>query len=397
MPRSPKAQDIKANKRLSPTNSSKHIANINPNPQNRPLMLEQRNPEPRREPVNNSPRNHRVIYRKPPVIRQRRSTNKLLVGAAILISAISGAFLAAAYPTKPYQQGELSPRAAAVFNDESFVNSTLLIPSLTRPVNILVLGMSVLPPDVNQSDSQTREKGYLAQQHSVDSLSDTMLLVRFNPETKGITIVSIPRDTRVTIANRTQKINAANKIGGRALAAEEVTELLDNQVKIDRFARINVLAVGKIVDALGGLTINVPKDLKYTDESQHLYINLKKGEQRLNGEQVMQFLRFRSDANADIGRVERQQTVIRALIQQSINPLKIAAIPHALSAVKPDIDTNLTVEELTGLVMFAAQVDRSNVEGIVLPGAPNGTGRRSVSYWLPDSDRIQEMVEKYFN
>ncbi|AFZ11714.1 transcriptional attenuator, LytR family [Crinalium epipsammum PCC 9333] len=396
MSRSPKVRDIKANKRPLPKNSSKHIANINSNPPNRPLML-QRSPQPRREPVNNSPSHPRVIHRKPQVIRQRRSTNKLLVGAAILISAISGAFLAAAYPTKPYQQGELSPRAAAVFNDESFINSTLLLPSLTRPVNILVLGMSVLPADVNQPNSQTREKGYLAQQHSVDGLSDTMLLVRFNPETKGITIVSIPRDTRVTIGNITQKINAANKIGGRALAAEEVTELLDNQVKIDRFARINVLAVGKIVDALGGLIINVPKDMKYTDESQHLYINLKKGEQRLNGDQVMQFLRFRSDANADIGRVERQQTVIRALIKQSVNPLKLAAIPYALSAVKPDIDTNLTVEELAGLVTFAAQVDRSNVKGIVLPGAPNGTGRRAVSYWLPNRSQISEMVKQYFN
>ncbi len=360
-------------------------------------MLEQRSPQPRRQPANSSNTSPRIIRKKAPVIKQRRKSNsKLLVGAAIFISAISGAFLAASFPNKPFEQQQLSPPEAAVFNQNSFAISTLLIPSLTRPVNILVLGMSVLPPDVN-TGSETRNLGYLPQVHSVDGLSDTMLLVRFNPETKKLTLLSIPRDTRVFIENHgIQKINAANKIGGLALAATEVSELLKG-VQIDRYARINVLAVGKLVDALGGLTINVPKDLKYTDESQHLYINLKKGEQHLNGDKVMQFLRFRHDANGDIGRVERQQTVIHALIKQALNPLRLAALPHALSAMKSDIDTNMSVEELSGLALFAAQIDRSNVKGLVLPGAPNGNGRRSISYWLPNRRQISEMVEQYFN
>jgi LCP family protein required for cell wall assembly len=291
---------------------------------------------------------------------------------------------------------QLSREETATFEGESFVSSRLSLPSVTRPVNILILGMSVLPPDVKNSSPGTQSLGYLPQVHSVDGLSDTMLLVRFNPKTNGMTLLSIPRDTRVVMEKYgVQKINAANVHGGPVLAASEVSKLLGN-VEISRYARINVLAVGKLVDALGGLTIDVPKDMKYTDESQHLYINLKKGEQLLNGDQVMQFLRFRHDASGDIGRVQRQQLVIRAVIQQAINPLKIAAIPQVVEAIKSDVDSNLNVEELMALLLFATRVDRSQVQSVVLPGNTNGNGRRSVSYWLPDRDRINQMMATYF-
>ena len=358
-------------------------------------MLQQNSPQHRRKFSENLPTQVVTTPMATPK-KPRRSKLKWVLGTGIFMLATASAFFVASFPTKPLQQHQLSAEEATVFKNDSFVTNRFVIPSLSRPVNILVLGMSVLPQDVQNPSQEKQSLGYFPQVSSVEGLSDTILLLRFNPQTKQMTMLSIPRDTRVVMGRYgVQKINAANVHGGPALAASEVSQVLQG-VEIDRYARINVLGVGKVVDALGGLTINVPKDMKYTDESQHLYINLKKGEQHLNGDQVMGFLRFRNDPAGDIGRVERQQIVIRALMKEALNPLKIAALPQLLTAIQSDVDTNLSVEELTALGGFATQVDRSQVEGLTLPGAPNGNGRRYTSYWLPDRRGIRQMVATYF-
>jgi cell division protein FtsZ len=84
-----------------------------------------------------------------------------------------------------------------------------------------------------------------------------------------------------------------------------------------------VQAIEKLVDALGGVTVYVPKDMKYQDDSQHLYINLKEGKQHLDGDKTLQLLRFRKDNLGDIGRIQRQQMVTRALVEQALKPLSI--------------------------------------------------------------------------
>jgi LCP family protein required for cell wall assembly len=89
------------------------------------------------------------------------------------------------------------------------------------------------------------------------------------------------------------------------LSAKAVSNLLDG-VGIDRYVRVNVVGFGKLIDTLGGITFYVPKDMKYKDDTQHLYVNLKAGEQHLNGDQAMQILRFRHD-ELGISVVQRQQ------------------------------------------------------------------------------------------
>ncbi|HEY9606747.1 MAG TPA: LCP family protein, partial [Allocoleopsis sp.] len=279
---------------------------------------------------------------------------------------------------------------------QRLVSNSLGVPEITRPVNVLVLGMSVLADDLDKSSAAIGNPGYQPEMHSVEGLSDTMLLLRFDPNAHKLTVLSIPRDTRVVIEQHgIQKINAANVLGGSSLAAQEVSQLL-NGVAIDRYVRVNVLAVGQIVDAIGGLTVYIPYDMKYKDDSQHLYINLKRGKQHLNGNQTMQLLRFRHDANGDIGRIQRQQMVMRALMAQALNPTTLAKIPQLLETVKSDIDSNMSVEEILALVGFTAGTDRHQVLGLMVPGRPNGTGRGEISYWLPDKERIGVMMAKYF-
>jgi LCP family protein required for cell wall assembly len=314
-----------------------------------------------------------------------------------MVSATAGALLAVSLSSTPLMQTKLTPEQAAVFDSDRIAGTGLQFSELTRPVNILVMGMSVLPPDVKNPPAEALNKRYLPQINSFDGLSDVMLLIRFDPQNKKLAMLSIPRDTRTEIEGfGMKKINSANAEGGPALSAKSVSNLLGG-VGIDRYVRINVLGVAKLIDALGGVTVHVPKDMKYQDDSQHLYINLKAGKQHLKGEQALQLLRYRHDEYGDIGRIQRQQMVIRSLIEQTLNPATAAKLPQILNVVQENIDTNLTVEELVALVGFGVRTNRSNMQMLMLPGQFSEKGQYNASYWLPDKDRIARMMGQHFD
>ncbi|NEP61749.1 MAG: LCP family protein [Symploca sp. SIO2G7] len=317
-------------------------------------------------------------------------------GGVAMLSATAGALLAVSLSSTPLLQSQLSPEEAAIFGGgKSISRGTLRLPELTRPVNILVLGTKVLTSDLDLEPID--DSGYEPLVNSFEGLSDTMLLVRFDPEQEKLAVLSIPRDTRAYVEGHgITKINAANYHGGPALTAKAVSELL-NGVGVDRYIRVNVQGIEKLVDALGGVTVYVPKDLKYKDDTQHLYIDLKEGRQHLNGEQAVQFLRFRHDEYGDVGRIQRQQTLMRALIEQTLSPATVGRLPKILSVIQSHIDTNLSVEELVALMGFGSQTERSNVQMLLLPGDFNGTGQQEVSYWLPSRRRIKQIMAKHFD
>lgn len=317
-----------------------------------------------------------------------------LAGVAML-SATAGALLAVSLSTTPLQQHELSPEEAAVFSQGDLAKISMKLPELTRPVNILVLGVKVLTTDLE--DYPVDNLGYHALVNSFKGLTDTMLLLRFDPSSGKLMLLSIPRDTRTYVEGRDEtKINEANYYGGPALAAKSVSELLGG-VGIDRYVRINVQGVEKLVDALGGIEVYVPRDMKYIDESQHLYINLKAGKQRLNGDQALQFLRYRYDDLGDIGRIQRQQLLMRAFSEQVLNLGTLSKLPKVLSVVQSHIDTNLSIEELVALVGFAAQKSRKDVQMLMLPGEFSDPKEYKASYWLPDRSAIETMMAQHFN
>ena len=333
--------------------------------------------------------------------KRRRIPRLLGIGIALAavasVSGVAGALMAVSLSAAPLQQQQLSAEDAEVFNQETAILSggNLRLPRLTRPVNILVLGVKVLTTDVDEVPPELQGLGYHALVNSFDGLSDSMLLLRFNPQTEQLVVLSLPRDTRTYVRGRLTKLNEANRDGGPALTAESVSDLLGG-VAIDRYVRINVQGVEKLIDALGGVTVNVPEDMKYQDDSQHLYINLKAGEQALNGDQALQFLRFRYDAHGDIGRIQRQQTFMRALTEQALNPATITRLPKILSVIQSNVDTNLSVEELLSLMGYGAQINRSNVQMLMLPGTFSRPQDFSLSYWLPNYGDIDGMVDQYF-
>ncbi len=312
-----------------------------------------------------------------------------------MISATAGALLAVSLSTTPLLQQKLTPEEAAVFSKSQMATTNMKLPELTRPVNILVMGVKVLTSDVE--DNPHPQLGYHALVDSFKGLSDTMLLIRFDPANQKLKVLSIPRDTRTYVEGRGMtKINDANYYGGPALSAKATSELLGG-VGIDRYVRVNVQGVEKLVDAMGGVKIYVPKDMKYQDDSQHLYINLKQGEQHLNGAQALQFLRFRYDALGDIGRVQRQQMLIRAFMEQALDVGTISKIPQVVSIIQSHIDTNLSLEELVALVSFAGGIQRENVEMLMVPGEFSDPKEYRASYWLPDANRLENLVAQHFD
>ncbi len=311
------------------------------------------------------------------------------------ISAAGGALLAFSLASVSFKQAKLTPAQAAIFGKQETISyQNLNIPQLSRPVNLLVLGTKVLTSDVQNTPKNN--EGYLSLVNSVSGLTDTMMLIRFDPTQGKLSVLSIPRDTQAEIKEYgTKKINEANALGGPSLAAESVSHLLGD-VPIDRYLRVNVQAVEKLVDALGGVTVYVPKDMKYQDDSQHLYINLKEGKQHLDGNKTLQLLRFRKDQLGDIGRIQRQQMLTRAIVEQALKPQTLLKIPDILSILQAYIDTNLSTEELFAIAGLAAQTKRSDVQMLMLPGDFSNNGRRSTSYWLPDQAKIKALMTQYF-
>jgi len=342
----------------------------------------------------------RVKYTKNRKHQSNRGRN-ILLGFILAIvsttSAAAGALLAITFSESAMLQPiPLSREEAQAFRQEKAVEiSNLSIPELSRPVNILVLGIKVLTSDLKNQEIP-EDLGYHALVNSFEGLSDTMLLVRFDPAQEELTVLSIPRDTRTYIDGYgIGKINHANHEGGPALTASAVSELLGG-VEIDRYMRVNVQGIEKLIDAFGGVTVDIPKDMKYNDFSQHFYVNLKKGKQHLDGDKAVQFLRFRNDQLGDIARVQRQQLLMRSVVEQALRPATIVKVPKILDVVKSHLDTNLTVKELMALSSFAAKTERADVQMIMLPGDFNDPEDK-VSYWLPDERRIQQIVRQHFD
>lgn len=219
--------------------------------------------------------------------------------------------------------------------------------------------------------------------------ADTLALVTFDPERERIAVVSIPRDTRALIPGHGEtKINASHAYGGPALTVRTVEQLVG--VKIDAYVKLGPESFAKFIDAIGGIDVDIEKDMKYTDSWAGFRINLKKGLQHLNGEQATGYIRFRHDEMGDIGRVERQRKVLVALLKKLKDPSTVLASPQLLQAFVQHTQTNLTSYELMALGIFALRTRDHPMEMQTLPGtfAP--------SYWEPDSPKVRALVADVF-
>jgi LCP family protein required for cell wall assembly len=223
-------------------------------------------------------------------------------------------------------------------------------------------------------------------------LSDTIMVLHVNPEKKTASIVSIPRDTLVTIPGRSlDKINAANAYGGVELARKTVENFLG--LSLPYYVTVDLSQIEDIVDKLGGVTVNVEKRMYYVDYAGGLDIDLQPGRQKLTGRQVMGYLRFRHSDN-DFARIGRQQRFLRELAGQMMNRDNLLKSPTLFLSLIGCIDTNLNSREILGLSLaLRGAVEYGQISMTTIPGSDLMVD--GIYYWKPNDDEVHRIVAQF--
>lgn len=218
--------------------------------------------------------------------------------------------------------------------------------------------------------------------------SDTIMIAFVNLEEGAVNLLSIPRDTRVALAEGkgTTKINHAFAYGGEPLTRKTIENFLD--VEIDRYVQVDFEGFAGIIDALGGITYNVEQRMYKPEEN----IDLQPGEQTLDGKQALAYVRWRGTPTADIGRIERQQKFLNAVLDQVMSSGTIFKLPQLLNEINQSVDTDFTLSELKALVEIYKDYPSVSFASDMLPG--QDARINGISYWEYYPNQTAALVAK---
>jgi len=221
--------------------------------------------------------------------------------------------------------------------------------------------------------------------------SDTLMIATLDPDKNQAALLSVPRDTRVKIKGHGfDKINAAYAYGGRKLTQETIESLLNTH--IDHYIKINVHGFTKIIDALGGIDIDVEKRMYYEDpwdDDGGLYIDLQPGMQHMDGKTAITYVRYR-DEEGDIGRIKRQQNFMKAVMDKLVSPTIIPKLPAIVSAVFDSVETDMSVSEILSFLGTLQDAKDNGLKSEMLPGKP--VYIEGISYWVPDISKTRQIL-----
>lgn len=220
-----------------------------------------------------------------------------------------------------------------------------------------------------------------------DGRTDTIIIATVNPKTNKISMLSIPRDTRLYIAKkqRYDKINAAYVYGGIEETINTLSKTFD--IPINYYATVDFTGLQKAVDLLGGVEINVEEDMTFPDRITHTQFTLHKGVQKLNGIQALNYARFRYDAEGDFGRNRRQQQVVKAILKETMSLKNASKIKELFEAMGDHAKTNLSFDEIVAKsVKMGGSVD--HIETIKMKAYPQNIS--GISYVVVDDNEIEK-------
>ncbi|HPJ48469.1 MAG: LCP family protein [Thermovirgaceae bacterium] len=242
----------------------------------------------------------------------------------------------------------------------------------TGRINLLLVGLDEVPgEDFNRSDS--------------------IAFVSIDIDDKVVRMLSLPRDTRVQIPDRGwQKLNHAYAYGGVDLLKTTLVNYLG--VPIPYHVIVNLDSFPELVDLIGGVTINVPKRLRYTDKAGGVHIDIPAGEQHMDGKTALGYVRFRHDALGDIGRVERQQVFMMTVFRKMKDPSMITKVPELIRQSLRLVKTNLTLSQAVQLASYLKDLDPSRTVFRTLPG--KSAYISGISYWLGELSSISEILSE---
>ena len=238
--------------------------------------------------------------------------------------------------------------------------------------------------------------------------TDTMLLASYDVTNQKATVMSIPRDTMVNVSWDIKKINSVyNWYGGGDRGIQYLYKEIAQLVGFEPDYQVIVEweAVGQIVDAMGGVWFDVPRDMYYSDPLQNLYINQKAGYRLLTGDDAMQVLRYRHDndmrygyPDGDLGRIKTQQAFLTAMVDQLLQIKNVTKINQFIQVFQNNVETDLSFQNI---LWFAQQailggLSMENVEFVTMPNRTASCWSRTYhnyqSYVVPSANELLELV-----
>lgn len=252
------------------------------------------------------------------------------------------------------------------------IRENVIYDEKTGTINLLVIGVDDIPGETTQR-------------------SDTIAVASLDIDEKVVRIISIPRDTRVQIPDRGwEKLNHAFAYGGVKLLKQTVVNLLG--IPLHYYTIVNYESFPELVDLIGGVDITVTRRLRYTDRAGDLHIDIPEGQQHMDGETALKYVRFRHDALGDIGRVERQQLFFRAVFQKISQPEMLPKIPEILKQGLKLVETDMTVSQAVQLVAYLKDIPSYQMVIDTLPG--RSAYIAGISYWIPDLSAVSELLTR---
>lgn len=276
----------------------------------------------------------------------------------------------------------LLDKAESVINNKSYEEFRTEPLKEERPdpstENISILFMGVDDSDVRNYQDATR--------------TDALILATFNEKEKSVKMLSIPRDSYVYIPeiDRYDKINHAHVYGGVKSTVETVEQLFD--LHIDYYVKINFNAFLEVIDALGGVEVNVPYHMSEKDShDRNNAIVLEPGLQNLNAEEALAFARTRKQDN-DIERGKRQQEIIKAVMKKAASIGSITKYSDLIEAVGSNMKTNMQFDEMKSLISYVTS-GSINIESLSLTGYDDKID--GVYYYQLDEQSVSQLQHTF--
>ncbi len=292
---------------------------------------------------------------------------------------------------------------ATVTGFAAWVFNGVKAPEITEEVtaNVKRTGSVIYDGEELKAENAGRRDGVftvlVAGLDKVSQSTDTIMLATFDTKGKKVSILSIPRDTITRVSRANKKINSAYASHKSDIFAlyDEVESVTG--IRPDKYVLVKVEGFVKLIDALGGVKVDVPVDMHYKDTAQDLTIDIDKGLQTLDGYDSMGFMRYRKNyAMGDIGRIQVQHTFIKALADKILRPETIPKIPTLAEIILDNVETDLTLGNEIWLAKELVSLNfESDVRTDTLPGYAEYY--KGLSYYFVNEREALELINEHYS
>lgn len=319
-------------------------------------------------------------------VRRRRSTRwiwRLGFALFLLVALVAGTGVGYIYfgsktlrqMVRIVRQGDLRPAKAFPGQDE---------------LTVLFLGRDV---DLDNHARVVHTRGR----------TDTIMLVHLDFANKTANMLSIPRDTKVRIPGYRgiRKINAAHALGGPELTIETVSNLLNglgiehsDNVQPEQYIVVDYTSFAKAIDLIGGLKVDVAKEMDYDDNWGNLHIHLKPGTQILEGKDALGYVRFRKSNDGrsvtDQDRIARQQQFLMAMKSKMVSPTAFVRMPSIIETIRSGVKSSMSDSQMMSIAQFVRSLPPGSIHTAILPST------NSRVYVTADRDAARKLVDSMF-